>query len=100
VADSTLSFLVDGRRYDVTFEDLTAADAGDFRKAVGMPLSALFGGEVTPDIDAIAGLVWLVRRKQERQLSYRVIAESLNYGNVAPVEDDAPVEAEDPHDPE
>lgn len=98
MADNTLSFIADGKRYDITVDDLTAADAGDFRRAVGMPLSSVFANAGMVDVDVLAGLVWLARRRQQKGLSYHSVAETLTYGNVQPVLEDAPAE-EDPLDP-
>ena len=101
MADATITFIAAGTRYAINFEDLTAADSGDFRRAVGMPLSAVFrDGEA--DLDAIAGLVWLVRRRGQRNLAYASVAESLTYGNVSlETEDDAAApDAEDADSPE
>ena len=95
MADDAISFVAAGVRYDVRFDDLTAADAGDFRRAVGMPLVSAFKDGNT-DLDAIAGLVWLVRRRGQRGLAFASVAETLTYGNVdmAGAEDVAVVEDE------
>lgn len=98
MADASISFIAAGTRYEVNFEDLTAADSGDFRRAVGLPLSAVFrDGEA--DLDAIAGLVWLVRRRGDRKLSYYSVAETLTYGNVSLDEDETAADAEDADSP-
>lgn len=100
MADASITFIAAGTRYAINFEDLTAADSGDFRRAVGMPLSAVFrDGEA--DLDAIAGLVWLVRRRGQRNLAFASVAESLTYGNVSLETDDENVaDAEDADSPE
>lgn len=97
--DATISFVAAGTRYDIRFDDLTAADAGDFRRTVGMPLVAAFQ-EGTTDLDVIAGLVWLVRRRGQRGLAYAAVAESLTYGNVDMADDGTEPAEGDEHSPE
>jgi hypothetical protein len=100
MADSSVvTFVAAGARYEIDFEDFTAADAGDFRRAVGIPLSAIFVAG-TADLDGIAGLVWLVRRRGDRKLSYHSVAEALTYGNVDMAGGDAEQDAEEPDSPE
>lgn len=102
MADNTISFVVGGARYDVCLDDLTAADAGDFRRAVGIPLVSAFS-DGKADLDVIAGMVWLIRRRGQRNLAYASVAETITYGNVSQVDDEQPAEAadgNDPHSPE
>lgn len=70
---------VDGEQYDIDFSDLSAIDSKDFRKAVGIPLASVLTERQDADIDVIAGLVWLARRKKEPRLSYEEVAESINF---------------------
>lgn len=75
---ATLVITVDGKEYKVKLSQLTAIDAKDFRASVGVSLAqAIAGG--SGDLDVIAGLVWLARRKIERGLPYAKVAASLTY---------------------
>ena len=65
--------------YDIDFGALTAPDAKEFRKAVGIPLAAVLSGAQDGDIDVIAGLVWLARRKDEPALTYEQVAATISY---------------------
>lgn len=60
-------------------EDLTGIDARDFRAAVGFPLVQVFANAAAYDIDVAAGLVWLVRRRTEPNLSYADVARTINF---------------------
>lgn len=76
--DSALEITLDGETFTLRFSDLTAIDAKDFRAAVGIPLTAAMTEGVT-DLDIIAGLVWLARRRRERGLAYATVAKALTY---------------------
>lgn len=79
--EAAIEIVAAGAKYQIRMSDLTAADAGLFRKTLGIPLSAAFQ-EGNADIDVIAGLVWLVRRRANPTLAYASVAETLNYGNI------------------
>lgn len=97
--EAGFEIIADGVKYTIRMSDLSAADAGLFRKTVGLPLAAAFT-EGNADIDVIAGLVWLVRRKTNPTLAYAAVAETLNYGNLE-VGGDAPDAPEqEPDSPE
>jgi hypothetical protein len=77
---AALAITADGTTHTVRLAQLTAIDAKEFRAAVGVSLvEAMTGGSV--DLDVIAGLVWLARRKRERGLAYAKVARELNYGS-------------------
>lgn len=88
MADQNAVFVltVDGTRYEIALSRLTAEDARDFRAATGMPLQAVFDGKQT-DIDLIAGLIWLVRKKTDRKLTYHQVASGFSYGTDVDVQD-------------
>lgn len=86
-------------RYSVDLVDLSAVDSRDFRQAIGTPLSevvAAGGG----DLDVLAALVWLTRRRGNRGLPFAAVADHLTYGNVEQVDADDSVESPDPTTPE
>lgn len=78
MSSPALELTVDGETFTLRFSDLTAIDAKDFRVAVGVPLTDAMSAETT-DLDIIAGLVWLARRKRERGLPYLKVAKELTY---------------------
>lgn len=94
---AVLVITVDGTQYKVKLSQLTAIDAKDFRAAVGVSLAqAIAGG--SGDLDVIAGLVWLARRKIERGLPYAKVAAALTYDSDIDLTepDDAATPEDDP----
>lgn len=76
---------VGGTDYDLFPDELTGEDAAAFRRATGFRLVEMFGG-FSHDLDTLAGLVWLVRRKDEPGLTYLEVARSLTLGNYPDTE--------------
>lgn len=74
----TLAFQIGGDKYEVRLGDLTPRDARDFRSAVGVPLIKAVTSDST-DLDVIAGLVWLVRRRTSHQLRFEQVLDSFTY---------------------
>lgn len=81
MADAIIRTTIDGVHYDLDLGDITALDAKDFRREVGIPLAAAMSEAEGVDIDVIAGLVWLVRRKTERGLSYTDVASTITFNS-------------------
>lgn len=79
---ATLSVKVHGQEYSVRLEDCTAKDVSDCRRETGVSLQDVFGQiSSSPDLDSVAALVWLARRQSgERELSFRAVALTINYG--------------------
>lgn len=84
MADSPAQLLVtvDGAEHYLTIRDLTALDAKDFRAKVGSSLQDalrdVYGGQGI-DLDRVAGLVWLSRRRSEPKLPFESVAYTLGY---------------------
>lgn len=70
---------VDSDTYDVDLSDLTGIDAKDFRRAVGIPLAAVLTEKTELDLDVVAGLVWLARRRNEPSLTFEKVAAGINF---------------------
>lgn len=77
--NKTVRITVGDDVYDIDFSDLTAVDAKDFRREVGIPLAAVLADKEDADIDVIAGLVWIVRRKAEKGLTFDTVAKSISF---------------------
>lgn len=85
--DLTITFkLAGGETYTVRHVDMTAIDARDFRRAVGERLVTVFAGTLGADLDVIAGLLWLTRRRDEPHLTYEQVAEDLRYADLEAVD--------------
>ncbi|HET7486835.1 MAG TPA: hypothetical protein VFJ85_02835 [Acidimicrobiales bacterium] len=93
--DPALVIAVDGQTYTIRLGDLSALDAKDFRAAVGVSLAQVMTNGST-DLDVLAGLVWLARRRRERGLAYKTVAKVLTYDTPVDVGGSVDEEAEDP----
>ncbi len=96
----TVLITLDGAEYRLRFRDITAIDAKDFRAKVGVALTQALA-EGSTDLDVVAGLIWLVRRKTERSLPYEAVAQAVNYDSDMDLElATDPARTEDPTNPE
>lgn len=85
---------VDDKTYDLDFSDITAIDAKDFRREVGIPLLSVLSDRQEADLDVVAGLVWLARRKTESGITYEEVAKSISLGSTLGVTKGTEVEAD------
>ena len=74
-----LHITVGAHQYVMRAAEFSAVDARDFRAATGIGLGAAMN---SPDLDLIAGFVWLIRRKRERNLRYEQVAREINWDNL------------------
>lgn len=74
-----LAITVDGNEYVIRFEDFNALEAREFRREMGTGIAAAFTD--SPDLDTIAGVLWLHRRKTNPKLKFEDVAKSLTYLN-------------------
>jgi hypothetical protein len=75
-----LTLVIDGERYSLRLDELSAHDTGLFRKATGISLRfALDALSTDPDIDIVAALVWLSERQAGRTKSYSDLAKKIGY---------------------
>lgn len=89
--DQGIAINVNGKRYEVQMGDLTAADAQIFRREMGMSFMKTM--QLDPedfDLDVIAGIVWLARRKDgEVNLRLSEVASEIGYDTeIEPVQMD------------
>jgi hypothetical protein len=86
---------VDGKRYVFSVDDASADDAGALRRATGLSLRGLLNAAMEDlDIDVVAALVWLVRRRDEPHLRYEAVAKEIGYST--PIEWADPDEQQGP----
>jgi hypothetical protein len=84
--------------YDIDPNDFTGSEVNRFRHAVGVSITqATDGGSI--DLDALCGLVWVVKTRtaSSRSLPFQAIADNVTRGMIEPADDDQ--EAADPTDP-
>lgn len=70
---------VAGKVHTFRLGDYTAIDARMFRNATGVRLAAAFN---SPDLDGIAGLVWLARIADGEKVTYAEVAEEITWDAV------------------
>jgi hypothetical protein len=75
----TIVIKLDGQEHRLAAGDITALDAKAFRAVVGRPLMTAFDGDV--DLDVIAGVVWISRRRTEPGLTYEQVAGGISYAS-------------------
>lgn len=73
-----LCITVNGKEYIIRMSELTAIDAKDFRARVGVSLAQVMSNE-SADLDTVAGLVWLARRKRDPRVRFEDVARELTY---------------------
>jgi hypothetical protein len=94
-----LVITVDGKDYVLRSGELTAIDARDFHAAIGQRLLDVFR-RGPQDLDEIAGLVWIVRRRKEPGMPFEVVANAISYDAVLKIDNGSSSATEDPADPE
>lgn len=77
--DLQIALSIDGEDHTWRMGDFTAIDARDYRFAVGSRLVEAF---ISPDLDAVAGLLWLAKRRTDPTVSYDDVAGGLSYDAV------------------
>lgn len=72
--------------YRIDLKDISASDVGDLLNAGGPDLDAAFAGGQSPGMRVMAGLVWCVRRRGNKGLAYRAVADHINMGVIDQLE--------------
>lgn len=80
-------------KYEIDSGDITANDVGDLLAQRGPDLDEFLVGGAAKGLRAIAGLVWVVRRRGNKGLAYRMVAEHITLDVFAAIDDDE----EQPH---
>lgn len=85
--------------YTLDLHDITANDVGDLLSQHGPDLDEILTGGAARGTRAIAALVWVVRRRGNKGLAYRAVAEHVTLDIVDTVDDDDKESAEKSLDP-
>ncbi len=90
VADSSLvSWTVNGKQVDLDLLDVNGVEWRDAKRVTGLPQSDLIGGAlVAKDIEAIAALLWIARRRDDPAIEYESILGALSIRSLQPVADE------------
>lgn len=79
--DFALTVTVDGTAYTVRAGELNSRDITNLRRETGFSFRGLMDAAAKdPDIDIVAAIVWLARRKAgELLLSFEMVASEIGY---------------------
>jgi hypothetical protein len=101
--DLGMTLTLDGKDYTVRTGDLTALDARELRRQVGMSFPQVIAGALSDatDIDILAAIIWLARYVNgERALTYEDVAGEIGYDVLDKFEVKEAGSAEDESSPE
>lgn len=96
--DQGIKIAYEGKEYVVRSGDLNALDAQALRQQLGLSFIGLINGLGTdPDIDLIAGVVWMARRiNGEPGLPYAAVASAMRYDALDGLDLERIEDAEEP----
>jgi len=78
--------LDDGKRYIIRLLDFRASDDRLLRQTIGMTsYQAFIDLQEAMGLDSLAGLVWVMRRRSEPNLTYEEVADSIGLKEAATV---------------
>lgn len=78
--------------YEVDIGDITANDVGDLLAQGGPDLDMVLAGGAARGTRAIAAIVWVARRRGNKGLAYRAVAEHITFAVVDAAEPEEPAE--------
>lgn len=85
IGDITLRVTTGGHRYDMQIGDFSATDEMAFKETTGEDLMTPFvEGKVNAIL--IAGLIWLYRRRFEKNLRFKKVADSFTFADLDSIE--------------
>lgn len=78
-----VTWVIDGQRYDVDLFDIDGVEWRDVKRATGMGQNQLVYLAVEQvDLEAVAGFLWIWRRRQEPDLKYEAVLKSLSFRSL------------------
>lgn len=78
--DSGMRIEIDGEGYEVRLGDITPSVARELRREFGMgPQSFLATMGADPDVDLLAGFIWLARRIRGEYVDLETVMEGVGY---------------------
>jgi hypothetical protein len=69
-----------GNPYEISLSDISALDEMDYYKATGQTFMDVFSGKVSAF--AIAGLVWVYRRRWEKKLTFEEVMKEFKLSDL------------------
>lgn len=77
VTDLSLAFDFEGQRYELSQRDMTASERLAWRQTLGVPFPAMMMQGL--DVDVIAGVIWIIKRRSDPRLAFTDIADKLRW---------------------
>lgn len=94
---NTVAWRVDGTVVSVDLFDIDGIEWRDAKRATGMSQREMVRAALTEeDFEAIAGLLWIVRRREQPDLTYEDVLGSLSFARMGAQGDDEEVEESPP----
>jgi hypothetical protein len=81
-----LRLTIDGKPLEIFFNEYTGLESRAFRQTMGFSILDVLGTlsrRELPDLDVLACMVWLVRRRTEPDLTYEEVADGMTYQDMA-----------------
>lgn len=100
-AAMTLSWVVEGKRYEIEVMDLNGLEWRDMKRETGLSEANLLRGALLEpaDIEAVAAFVWVWRRREQPKLAYDDVLRTINLRVLIPEDAEEPAGDEAPTDP-
>lgn len=84
----TVTIKLDGTSYVLRPNEISALDAAALRRECGMSVRGLLNAaNDDPDLDVLAGLVWLARRQAGEEVTYTDVAQGITYDSDLDVDE-------------
>ena len=80
--DVPITIQIAGKKTIVRLSNFDGADVRDFRNVVGFAPARAFSEPGLMDLDVMAAMVWLTRRKLSPQTTYDSLLKSITYDNA------------------
>ncbi len=78
-----VSWVVDGKRYDVDLHDIDGVEWRDITKATGLlQVSVMSQALIAKEFDSIGALLWIWRRRSEPDLTFEDVLKGLTYRSL------------------
>lgn len=96
MATNIVSLLVDDKRYDIDLFDIDGLEWRDVRRATHMKAMEVVRAALhDTDLEAIAGLVWIWRRRTEPALTYEEVLKPLTLDSFGAKDEETPADPPD-----
>jgi hypothetical protein len=78
----TYVWRIDGKPFEINFSHLDGVEIRDAKNAAGLTQQQLVTNAWFGEFDALAAVIWVLRRRDEPTLSYEDVLKGLRFDNV------------------